>query len=71
MTTQHEDFEEKLDGRSEIEIDLPKEELYQLMLIAHEQDITLNQLVENILQAKIDEEVANLKQDAGTLPEGL
>ena len=71
MTTQHEDFEEKLDGRSEIEIDLPKEELYQLMLMAHEQDITLNQLVENILQAKIDEEVANLKQDAGTLPEGL
>ena len=68
MTQQN---EEKLDGRSEIEIDLHREELYQLMLMAHEQDITLNQLVENILQAKIDEEVANLKQDAGTLPEGL
>jgi len=55
MTQQN---EEKLDGRSEIEIDLHREELYQLMLMAHEQDITLNQLVENILQAKIDEEVA-------------
>ena len=58
MTTQHEDFEEKLDGRSEIEIDLPKEELYQLMLMAHEKDITLNQLITQVLQAKIDEEVA-------------
>ena len=55
MTQQN---EEKLDGRSEVEIDLPREELYQLMLAAHERDITLNALVEEILQAKIDEENA-------------
>jgi len=58
MTTQHEDFEEPLDGYSEIELNLPKEELYQLMLMAHEKDITLNQLITQVLQAKIDEEVA-------------
>jgi len=58
MTTQHEDFEESLDGYSEIELNLPKEELYQLMLMAHEKDITLNQLITQVLQAKIDEEVA-------------
>lgn len=59
MTQQN---EEKLDGRSEIEIDLPKEELYQLMLMAHEQDITLNQLVEKILQVVIDKEIATQEQ---------
>lgn len=42
--------EQKLDGREAITLDLEKEELYQLMLIAHERDITLNQLVENILR---------------------
>jgi len=60
MTTQHEDFEEPLDGYSEIELNLPKEELYQLMLMAHEQDITLNQLITQVLQVKIDEELARL-----------
>jgi predicted HicB family RNase H-like nuclease len=60
MTTQHEDFEEPLDGYSEIELNLPKEELYQLMLMAHEQDITLNQLITQVLQAKLDEELARL-----------
>jgi predicted HicB family RNase H-like nuclease len=59
MTQQN---EEKLDGYSEIEIDLPKEELYQLMLMAHEQDITLNQLVEKILQEVIDKEIATQEQ---------
>jgi predicted HicB family RNase H-like nuclease len=63
MTTQHEDFEEPLDGYSEIQLSLPKEELYQLMLMAHEQDITLNQLITQALQAlqaKIDVELAHL-----------
>jgi hypothetical protein len=53
-------FEEKLDGYSEIELNLPKEELYQLMLLAHEQNITFNQLVENILRAKMAEDEARL-----------
>jgi len=30
--------------------------LYQLMLMAHEQDITLNQLVEQILRQYLDRE---------------
>jgi predicted HicB family RNase H-like nuclease len=60
MTTRHEDFEEPLDGYSEIELNLPKEELYQLMLMAHEQDITLNQLITQVLQAKLEEELARL-----------
>lgn len=46
--------EKPLDGREEIEIDLPKEELYRLMCMAHERDITLNQMVELILREQID-----------------
>ena len=38
-----------------IEIKLPKKLLYKLMLMAHEQDITLNQLIENILMQTIKE----------------
>ena len=44
-----------LDGREDIVLNLDREELYRLMLYAHEQDITLNQLVENILRAYIEE----------------
>lgn len=47
--------EKPLDGREEVPIDIPKEELFQLMLAAHERDITLNQLVEQILRAHIEE----------------
>jgi len=32
-----------------VELDLNKDELHQLMLMAHENDITLNQMVERIL----------------------
>lgn len=46
--------EPTLEGRSTIEIDLEREELYQLMLMAHERDITLNQMVEQILREFID-----------------
>jgi hypothetical protein len=42
------------DNRSEVELDLPDNELFGLMLMAHTQDITLNQLVENILREYID-----------------
>ena len=44
-----------LDGREDIVLNLDREELYKLMLYAHEQDITLNQLVENILRTYIEE----------------
>jgi hypothetical protein len=36
--------------RTTIQLDLEDDLLFQLMLRAHEQDITLNQLVENILR---------------------
>jgi hypothetical protein len=38
------------EGYSDIELDLEKELLFDLMFLAHERDITLNQLVENILR---------------------
>jgi predicted HicB family RNase H-like nuclease len=42
------------DNRKEVELELPDNELFDLMLMAHTQDITLNQLVENILQEYIN-----------------
>ena len=41
---------EPYDKRVKIPIDLDDATLYQLMTMAHEQDITLNQLVNNILR---------------------
>jgi hypothetical protein len=35
---------------------LEDDEMFQLMKMAHEQDITLNQLVENLLRRVIEEE---------------
>ena len=46
------------DNRVSIEVDLTDDEWYSLMKIAHEQDITLNQLVENILREFIEKEKA-------------
>jgi hypothetical protein len=37
-----------------IELDLSEDEMFRLMRLAHEQDITLNQLISNILQQVID-----------------
>ena len=42
------------DNRVTIEIDLEEDLLYQLMLKAHEHDITLNQMIEKILREFID-----------------
>jgi hypothetical protein len=42
------------DNRKEVELDLADKELFDLMLMAHTQDITLNHLVEKILQEYID-----------------
>jgi predicted HicB family RNase H-like nuclease len=44
------------DDRVIIGLELEQDLLYQLMLMAHEQDITLNQLVEKILREYLDRE---------------
>jgi NTP pyrophosphatase (non-canonical NTP hydrolase) len=44
------------DNRVTIEIDLDEDLLYQLMLLAHEHDITLNQMIEKILREYLDRE---------------
>ena len=44
------------DNRVTIEIDLDEDLLYQLMLKAHEHDITLNQMIERILREYLDRE---------------
>ena len=46
--------DEKLDGKSTIELDFEKEELFDLMMQAHDRDITLNQFIENILRDLVD-----------------
>lgn len=48
---------EPYDTRISIPIDLEDDELFRLMKLAHEQDITLNQLIEQILQRVIDKEL--------------
>lgn len=42
------------DTRVQVPIDLPDAELFQLMHLAHERDITLNQLVESALRIAIE-----------------
>ena len=49
------DTDTPLDGSETVELRLDREELYLLMLTAHERDITLNQLVEEILRQYIKE----------------
>jgi hypothetical protein len=41
---------ESYDTRVQVPLDLPEESLYELMRMAHEKDITLNQLVESLLR---------------------
>lgn len=55
--------EQPLNGRTTVEVELDDHEWYQLMKLAHERDITLNQLVEQILRDFIQE------HNNGTLPE--
>jgi predicted HicB family RNase H-like nuclease len=52
--------EEKLDGKSTIELTLDKELLFDLMFMAHERDITLNQLIEEALRLFIEEQEKKL-----------
>ena len=49
----------KYDTRVEVPIELEDEELFRLMKLAHEQDITLNKLVENVLTRVIEQELKN------------
>jgi len=45
---------EEYDTRVEVPLTLDKEQIHELMTMAHKQDITLNQLVENILIDAMD-----------------
>ena len=44
------------DGKVDVVLDLEQDLLYELMLMAHERDITLNQLIETILTEYIKNE---------------
>ena len=44
---------EEYDNRVQVNIELPEEDINVLMKMAHEQDITLNNLIENILKNNI------------------
>jgi hypothetical protein len=44
---------EKQDGRVDVPIDLTDTEFLAIAKLAHERDITFNQMVESILQAEI------------------
>lgn len=46
--------EEDYDTRVSVPLTLDKEQMHELMVMAHEQDITLNQLVESILRQEIE-----------------
>lgn len=52
MTSLNDDT--KIDDRATIEIDLSDEEFLKVAKMAHERDITFNQMVELILQAEMD-----------------
>ena len=47
------------DDRVEIELDLNEHEIYLLAMEAHKRDITLNKMIENILQDVIDKHKVN------------
>jgi len=47
------------DNRVEVEINLDEHEIYQLAMEAHKRDITLNKMVEIILQEVIDKHKVN------------
>lgn len=42
------------DNRVEVELDLDEHEIYQLAMEAHKRDITLNKMIEIILQEVVD-----------------
>ena len=58
----------KDDPREDIEVDLTDEQFLMLAQEAHRQDITFNQLVEQILRKRMDEEdlKTSAPQESGT-----
>lgn len=51
---------EDYDTRVQVPLELPDDQLFDLMKLAHEQDITLNQLVEQVLRDAIKQHEHNL-----------
>ena len=51
--------DKKMTGKEDIPLNLPKEELFYLMLMAHERDITFNQFVEEALKEFLAEAEKN------------
>jgi hypothetical protein len=47
------------DTRIQVPLTLPDDEMFQLMKLAHENDITLNQMVEKVLRLVIEKEKLN------------
>lgn len=70
-----EDFFEKMaaifngedyDTRVEVPLTLEKDKMYQLMMLAHEHDMTLNEFVEFVLK----QEIERIQNEEGLLSEG-
>ena len=59
----------KEDKQESVEIDLPEKELFDLMLMAHEEDITFNQLVNKALKYQLKQ--AEYQFENGTKPQLL
>lgn len=47
---------EEYDTRVKIPLELDRDQLHELMLLAHQQDLTLNQLVEKVVRLAIEED---------------
>ena len=58
---------EDYDTRIQVPLELGDDEMFQLMKMAHEQDITLNQLVEQLLRRVIEEEELRREFDELTI----
>jgi len=54
MTIAEEQSDPPLDGQEDIVLNIERDLLYQLMLMAHEQDLTLNQLIHRVLKEYIE-----------------
>jgi len=54
MTIAEEQSNPPLDGQEDIVLNIERDLLYQLMLMAHEQDVTLNQLIHRVLKEYIE-----------------
>lgn len=57
---------EKLDESEEVEMEFDDEILLKFFKMAHEQNITLNQLIENILREQIEKEEKNNERRRNT-----